>query len=291
MKNLDKERLRGLVREGKLTAGEATQMARALDRLGHRAVPPRPRATRRHGAPLGELKARFLAGEIDGDEYRRATVHAAVRLALVFGAFMVLAMGLVGAVVAFQREGPLAAAIAFPVASLVSVPMNVGAGALFGYLMYRWFLQPAATKLAALQSEVDLGAEPLERTRPGQCPTCGAENKKTWTPLHPVMLHWFLNPGLAVNELFLGQRIPRVSHFCRECGSSFIDCAGCRTSVDAMDWSVRSQFGQWRGMHCVRCGGKIPVMRNATALILEAPVRLALGLFRSVPREGRPQVP
>lgn len=26
-----------------------------------------------------------------------------------------------------------------------------------------------------------------------------------------MMLHWILNPGLAINELILGQRVPKVS--------------------------------------------------------------------------------
>lgn len=31
---------------------------------------------------------------------------------------------------------------------------------------------------------------------------------RTWK--NPMMLHWIVNPGLAFNELVLGQRVPKV---------------------------------------------------------------------------------
>lgn len=33
---------------------------------------------------------------------------------------------------------------------------------------------------------------------------------KIWTWNNPVMLHWIINPGLAINELLLGQRVPKT---------------------------------------------------------------------------------
>lgn len=33
---------------------------------------------------------------------------------------------------------------------------------------------------------------------------------KIWALPHPIVLHWILNPGLAFNELVLGQRLPKV---------------------------------------------------------------------------------
>ncbi|RZS94996.1 hypothetical protein BC751_0509 [Cecembia calidifontis] len=32
-----------------------------------------------------------------------------------------------------------------------------------------------------------------------------------WNWENPLMLHWILNPGLANNELIMGQRIPKVT--------------------------------------------------------------------------------
>ena len=32
-----------------------------------------------------------------------------------------------------------------------------------------------------------------------------------WALPHPLLLHWIINPGLAFNELILGQRMPKVT--------------------------------------------------------------------------------
>ena len=32
---------------------------------------------------------------------------------------------------------------------------------------------------------------------------------KVWKLPHPMLIHWVLNPGLAFNELILGQRVPK----------------------------------------------------------------------------------
>ena len=37
------------------------------------------------------------------------------------------------------------------------------------------------------------------------------EKYKVYTWKNWMMLHWILNPGLAINELILGQRVPKVS--------------------------------------------------------------------------------
>ena len=34
---------------------------------------------------------------------------------------------------------------------------------------------------------------------------------KVWKLPHPMLIHWILNPGLAFNELILGQRIPKIT--------------------------------------------------------------------------------
>ena len=33
---------------------------------------------------------------------------------------------------------------------------------------------------------------------------------KIWTWKNPIMLHWIINPGLVINELLLGQRVPKI---------------------------------------------------------------------------------
>ena len=37
------------------------------------------------------------------------------------------------------------------------------------------------------------------------------EKYKIYTWKNWMVLHWILNPGLAINELILGQRIPKIS--------------------------------------------------------------------------------
>ena len=37
------------------------------------------------------------------------------------------------------------------------------------------------------------------------------EKYKIYTWKNWMVLHWILNPGLAINELILGQRVPKIS--------------------------------------------------------------------------------
>ncbi len=39
---------------------------------------------------------------------------------------------------------------------------------------------------------------------------------KIWNWKSPVILHWIINPGLVINELILGQTIPKVMLIERE---------------------------------------------------------------------------
>jgi hypothetical protein len=47
------------------------------------------------------------------------------------------------------------------------------------------------------------------------CPKCSSRQYTTWDPTHLVIRHWILNPGIAVNELVLDQRMPEVMYICR----------------------------------------------------------------------------
>lgn len=103
-------------------------------------------------------------------------------------------------------------------------------------------------------------------------------NKYTvWTWKHPVMLHWIINPGLVINELLLGQRVPKVMLI--EKGSekplverSFIPCPHCHTLHPNLKWSLQNKaaFGNWFGLYCNACGGIIPCMRNAASAVVLA---------------------
>lgn len=99
---------------------------------------------------------------------------------------------------------------------------------------------------------------------------------KVWTWKNPLMLHWMINPGLAFNELVLGQAVPKVSLVEKSNRSlperSFVPCPHCRTVHPGLKWSLQNKtaFGNWFGLYCDNCGNTIPCLRNLTSLVLLA---------------------
>jgi hypothetical protein len=90
-----------------------------------------------------------------------------------------------------------------------------------------------------------------------------------------LIVHWVLNPGVAFNEVFLGQRLPAVSYYCRDCRSplverSWLECPHCNSTFSAKLWQGRTAFGHWLGVVCPGCGGIIPSLWNHTSLLLLA---------------------
>lgn len=88
------------------------------------------------------------------------------------------------------------------------------------------------------------------------------------------MLHWILNPGLAINELIFGQRVPKVALI--EKGSSkslqertIVPCPHCGTLHAGVKWSTKyNAFKNWFGLYCDHCGKIIPCLTNLTSLLL-----------------------
>ncbi|MHC5053489.1 MAG: hypothetical protein ACYTKD_02095 [Planctomycetota bacterium] len=110
----------------------------------------------------------------------------------------------------------------------------------------------------------------VEPKRGAQCPECDATMKPFALP-HPLLLHWILNPGLAVNELVLGQRIPRSMYVCKSCDRpyaerSYVVCPSCGGVHKGMLWTRRNAFGHWFGYVCPTCDGVIPCLWNLTSL-------------------------
>jgi hypothetical protein len=100
---------------------------------------------------------------------------------------------------------------------------------------------------------------------------------KVWTWKHPLVLHWIINPGLAVNELVLGQRIPKVSLLEKDRSKSlaersFVPCPHCNTIHSGLKWSPQNKtaFGNWFGLYCDHCEGIIPCVRNLTSAVILA---------------------
>jgi hypothetical protein len=98
---------------------------------------------------------------------------------------------------------------------------------------------------------------------------------KVWTWKHVVMLHWIINPGIALAELILGQRVPRILLIERDRSKqlaerSFVPCPHCNTIHSGLKWTPQNNtaFGNWFGYYCDNCGRIIPCLINLTSLII-----------------------
>ena len=101
------------------------------------------------------------------------------------------------------------------------------------------------------------------------------EKYKVYTWKNWMMLHWILNPGLAINELILGQRIPKISledktsikpRFER----TFVPCPHCEKLHDGRTWAKQNgtAFKNWFGLYCPNCGKVIPCLTNGFSFII-----------------------
>lgn len=100
---------------------------------------------------------------------------------------------------------------------------------------------------------------------------------KVYTWKNWMMLHWIINPGLAFNELILGQRVPTLSledlNSPKTRGERIvIPCPNCQTMHDGRTWSTENgtAFKNWFGLYCPSCGGIIPCLTNLTSLLVLA---------------------
>ncbi len=107
------------------------------------------------------------------------------------------------------------------------------------------------------------------------CPNCGSDKWKRLSLPHPMLIHWILNPGLAFNELVLGQRVPKLQLVCAYCDAPwiercFVPCPHCSGITSGLHWSSRSSFGNWLGLICPSCGKRIPCLWNVLSLLILA---------------------
>ena len=102
------------------------------------------------------------------------------------------------------------------------------------------------------------------------------ENKyKIWKLPNWMLVHWILNPGLAINELILGQRIPKVTLIDKTSSApllerQFVPCPTCGEINDGRLWAKGNALGHWFGLWCPKCGNKIPCLWNLTSLLVLA---------------------
>ncbi len=104
------------------------------------------------------------------------------------------------------------------------------------------------------------------------CPQCGGNACKLQTLPHLVLIHWLLNPGLVINEILLGQRIPRTSYTCIKCDRDLVlrqyyQCSQCGAFLSATLWARGNALGHWFGLFCPDCGGRIPTLLNVFSCI------------------------
>ncbi len=95
---------------------------------------------------------------------------------------------------------------------------------------------------------------------------------KIWKLPHPLLIHWILNPGLCINEVILGQRIPKVSLVDKTPNTHpinrhFVECPHCQTIHNQNLWSKKNALWHYMGWFCPTCGDKIPTLTNVFSLI------------------------
>lgn len=90
-----------------------------------------------------------------------------------------------------------------------------------------------------------------------------------------MVLHWIINPGLAFNELVLGQRVPKISLEDKTSDkprveNTLVPCNNCKTLHDGRTWSAHNgtAFKNWFGLYCHTCGHIIPCVTNGLSLII-----------------------
>ena len=106
-----------------------------------------------------------------------------------------------------------------------------------------------------------------------KCPRCGGANFKRWQLPHPLILHWVLNPGMAFNEIVLGQRLPKTQLICQECDGPLLDrayipCPSCSEMHLGRLAAGKRGFGNWRGIGCPACKEPIPCIWNVFSLLI-----------------------
>lgn len=114
------------------------------------------------------------------------------------------------------------------------------------------------------------------------------EKYKIYTWKNWMVLHWIINPGLAINELILGQRLPKISledktSEKRRFERTYVPCPHCEKLHDGRTWSPQNKTGfrNWFGLYCPNCGGIIPCLTNGLSFIILAVTFPIWGWFRN----------
>jgi predicted RNA-binding Zn-ribbon protein involved in translation (DUF1610 family) len=101
------------------------------------------------------------------------------------------------------------------------------------------------------------------------------ERYRAMTLPGPLMLHWVLNPGLALNEVILGQRMPALTLIDKISDKPLserqhVPCPHCGHRNDGRMYVGRLAFGHWYGLVCADCGRKLPIVMNVFTIAVMA---------------------
>ena len=94
---------------------------------------------------------------------------------------------------------------------------------------------------------------------------------------HFMMFHWIINPGLMINELIFGQRVPMVMLMERNTKKAWaerfkVPCPHCNNIHDNRTWNLtnKTMFKNWFGLYCPACSGVIPCLMNIGTFVVLA---------------------
>lgn len=96
---------------------------------------------------------------------------------------------------------------------------------------------------------------------------------KIWKLPHPLLVHWILNPGLCINEVILGQRIPKISLIDETSSEplpdrTYTECPHCETVHSSKIWGKGNAFFHYAGLYCPNCEHKIPTLLNVFSILV-----------------------
>ena len=115
-----------------------------------------------------------------------------------------------------------------------------------------------------------------------------SDKYKVYTWKNWMVLHYILNPGIAINELLFGQRVPKISVVDKTSEKplierSYVPCPNCETLHDGRTWSSQNgtAFRNWFGLYCPNCGEIIPCLMNLTTWLILATTFPLWGWYRN----------
>lgn len=114
---------------------------------------------------------------------------------------------------------------------------------------------------------------------------------KVWKMPNILLVHWVINPGLAINELVFGQRIPKKTYIEQDTKvKSFLErqylyCENCQKLTNARVYKDAGlQFRLYHGIPCMRCEKEIPAIKNILSFVVILILRPILAIRGNEPR-------